>query len=198
MATTWLSNLFRNTGGAVGYPGGSAKYTPPAQTNTAPRTINQSSVYAGRMKAMETYYRTRYNALTGIYAQGSPGAWRRPTSEELAGIPPRSGYANTFNRTQQEYLVGQNLRGLNNFMPGTGMSQDEWLRRQRAAPLGYTYTPYAGWVQTPSASGLQNAPSGNGVYAGGGGYGGSGSGGSAGAGIPAWYQNFLNQYNWRI
>ena len=196
MATNWLTNLFSGGGGAVGMPGGSAKYTPPATPTT--RQTNPTNAYAGRLAAMERYNRTRYNALTGVYAQGAPGAWRRPTSQELAGIPQRTGYANEFNRTQQEYLTGQNLRALNGFMPGTGMSQEEWIRRQRAAPVGYTYTPYAGWVQTPSANGLNNLPGGGDLYAGGGvGYGG-GAGAGGGATLPDWYNNFLGTFNWRI
>lgn len=195
MATNWLSKLLGGgvSTSSVGMPGGSATYKAPATTTTQ-RTTN---TYPDRYTAMERYYRTRYNAQTGVYAQGTAGAWRRPTSAELAGSIPRTGYANEFNRTQQEYLVGQNLRALNGFMQGTGMSNEEWIRRQRAAPVGYTYTPYAGWVQTPNAAGLNNVPiNGGGSYAGGGG--GSYSGGGSAATMPDWYQNFLSQVNWRI
>ena len=204
MALTWLSNLFKGSvsTSSVGMPGGSATYTAPKPTTTTTITTNPQNAYADRMKALESYYRTRYNATTGVYAQGTAGAWRRPTSAELAGSVPRTGYASPYNRTQQEYLTGQNLRSLNGFMPGTGMSQEEWIRRQRAAPLGYTYTPYAGWTQTPNASGAGTAPGGGGgdMYAGGGGGGyGYGDGGAGGGGsLPSWYENFLNQMNWRI
>lgn len=199
MATNWLTKLFsggsqpQSAGGAIGMPGGSAKYTPSAQR------VTSNNASSERLSALATYYKTKYNPVTGKYGTIGGTTWRRPTSEELAGIPQRTGYANFANRTQQEYLTGQSLRNLNGFMQGTGMSQEEWIRRQRAAPVGYTYTPYAGWVPTPNGPALNNQPT-NDYYAGGG-YGGGGGGSGyapAAATVPDWYQSFLNQVNWRI
>ena len=208
MATNWLSNLFKGnsnpyrSGGSVLSKGTNLLSASSQFANTPPTTkpqTNPRNAYAGRMEAMERFNRTRYNAVTGKYGVGQ-GSWRRPTTQEYANIPQRTGYANQYSRTQQEWLTQQNMRKLTG-VQYPQMTQDEWIRRQRAAPVGYTYTPYAGWVPTPSAQG-QTTPQpvdyGNQYgYGGGGGSGGGYGEGSAGS-LPDWYNSFLSQVNWRI
>lgn len=200
MATNWLSKLFSGGSGgkgAVGMPGGSAKYTPP-NTTTKPQT-NPRNAYAGRLEAMARWNSTRYNAVTGKYGTGQ-GSWRPMNATEAKALSPyRTGYANQYSRTQQEWLTQQNMRQLTG-VQYPQMTQDEWIRRQRAAPVGYTYTPYAGWVPTPNGPNAPTTPvTGNQYGYGSGGSGGSGGYGDSGAGsLPDWYNSFLNQINWRI
>lgn len=188
MATTWLSKM---------YGGGSTQSASGGRYQAAYKQYQQKSntASAARLNRAENWNRTRYNAVTGKYGTGF-GSWRPMNAQEARTLSPyRTGYANQYSRTQQEWLTQQNLRRLNG-INYPQMTQDEWIRRQRAAPVGYTYTPYAGWVPTPSAQTQAPAPQdyGNQYGYGGGGY----DNGGSSASLPDWYQSFLNPMVWRI
>jgi hypothetical protein len=154
------------------------------------------------LQALANYYRLR--SAQGVAAVrlldtqrvGPLASAPYQTATQFKRLPPGSPIAMSLD----EYMRRVNARrlyGMPVFMP----TQQEWILRQNAAPPGYVWTPYAGWVLASTfaeQSGANlNPPSnqGGGGYTGGGG---GGGGGAAPGSLPSWIENFLNQVTWRI
>lgn len=163
------------------------------QTSTSQPNVRQqagaaNAAYTARLRALAEYYRQRSTA-TAPYR----------TATQFSRLPPGSPIAMSLD----EYMRRVNARRMYG-MPVFAPTQQEWILRQNAAPPGYVWTPYAGWVLAStfarqSGANLQTAQpttTQTSVFDSGGG-GGTG-GGAAPASLPSWIEHFLNQVTWRI
>lgn len=180
----------------------SGSSNPPGGQRVQPGYAN--AAYAARLQALADYYRQRSArgvAAVRLLDQPPKLSAYAPyqTATRFSRLPPGSPIAMSLD----EYMRRVNARrlyGMPVFMP----TQQEWILRQNAAPPGYVWTPYAGWVLASTFADQSGAnikpPAGGGTttwndYNQGGG---SGGGGAAPASLPSWIENFLNQVTWRI
>ena len=187
MATNWLTNLF--SGGSTSVYGTTPRTSDASVTRLTPYQ-QQTNTYADRLTAMARYQTgMRASGVAGVravdntYNRTSP--YRLPS--QRAPVGPAGTVANVRLYDQYQDYV-QRLRAQ------TAYGQ----RWEKGAEDFYLRNP--NYVTPPV--GLNGAPGGGNLYAGGGygdgGYGDGGGGGSSGATMPDWYNNFLNQMNWRI
>jgi len=191
MATNWLSKLF--SGGANNpLPGNSNPYGSGGSVlskgtsigsayrniQTKERTLN---AYADRMTAMANYYR-------GANARGVAQV------RAVDNMQPAYGQNAAFlNQQRSNTAAGQRYQAQVDYR-----NQFAANARRGFDAAGQRLTGQAADWMAQNAFGFgQPQPSGN-QYAGGYGDGGGGGYAPASASMPDWYQNLMNQFNWRI
>lgn len=187
MATNWLSNLFK--GNSNPYRSGGSVLSQGTSIGSAYKTVQQQTstrnAYADRMTALARYQ-------TGMRASGVAG---------VRAVDNTYNRTNTYRLPSQRAPVGPAGTVANVRLYDQYQDYMQRLRAQMAYGQRWEkgaedfYLRYPNYV-TPPVGLSNNMPGYGNQYAGGGGYG--DGGGGAGATMPDWYNNFLNQMNWRI